>query len=562
MTLAATQLPERARSIDQLRANLRSQSSSQLRHTTPQTMQKMTPITAFFSTNPDLYFYHLVVHGDPKLAPLLQQLPSIKYELLNRTVNVTDILKQLNALETFFFVEGVPDVHIQAAVGGSGKERTLYLTVFRGAVESFRKTRHYGYQTYILRDYDQKMGQMPDFAKRYYYYALANQLTGITTETYLEPTQTPGVYDFNTIGHLKRMGGFIGMNNTGIQPLGHMIYSMNGYVNGIIGDDQLESGGSFTSKTNKGQFFYTTYRIGLGSHGTQLLTSFAYNKMQLGETVIYKFQGQGKAFTLELDQPFMITPKTFLRMILGYALQRGKTRAGVFSDPNILLVLFRNSTVKETVPTIYAQLGFSHLYTLGRVWGNVTTTAWGHFLERAAYSVEGGLFSQDGLTGQTTSLARKPKLTGAKASYDYNQIVIMPHDFSLYLASRGQFSFRQQIPLALKFGFFDGAFIGQGFVADSGVSGRTELRWDWNVYNPYFKKVQFFTYYALGYLQNLDPLFTPYKRAEPMTAGFGLRTNFLEKMDGFIEFAKPIRRKPTINESSAWRFFFGLGLRV
>jgi hypothetical protein len=555
--------PARSSSVDAMRANVRSETAS-MQQQSVMRHSRITPITAYFAENPEMYFTRLVVDGDPRLAPVIQNLGVIRYELLNRgDIRISDVLKQTNALESFFFIEGIKNVHIMVGIGGEKGDRTLYLTVTHGEVTTLRNAGNYGYQTYITRYYNQQMGQLPDFDQRYYYYALSNQLTGITTDTYMTPTNVPGTYNFYTLGHLKRFGGFAGLNNTGIQPLGHMIYSANGYLNGIFGDDQLEMGGSFTSKTNKGQFFYGTYRLGVGHHGTQILTSFAYNEMQLGETVIYKFLGRGKSFTLEVMQPVLITPKTFLRMIVGYAVERGKTQGGAFDAPVILAMEFRNSTVKETVPTLYADLAFSHLYGMGRIWGTVGLTYWGHFIFENKYRTVGGVIQGDTLDPDIKNpLARDPSMTGEKFNFAYNQLVILPRDFSIYLASRGQFGFKGNLPLGLLFGFYDGAFIGQGYVANSGVSGRGEIRWDWNIFNPYFKDIQFFGYYALAYMHSRDPLYTTYSKAIPMTAGFGFRTNFLRKMNGFVEFAKPIRRKTTYDDKSAWRFFFGLGVNI
>lgn len=521
------------------------------------------PITKYFTTNPEMVFNRLVVEGDPQLAPILQEMPLLQYELLHHDVRPSDILQQTNALETFFYTEGLTDVHILVDVGGPKGDRTLFLTVERGQVTALRDMHHYGYQTNTLRYYAYKMGQSPDFAQRYYYYVLANQLQGITVDTYLEPTRNHGVYDYYTLGHRQRFGGFLSMTNIGIQPTGHMIYSGNAYLNDIFGNDQLEAGGSFTSKTNKGQFFFSTYRINLGHHGTQLLADFAYNKLQLGETIFYDFFGRGKSFTLEIMQPFYITPKTFLRMIMGYAIERGKNRGYAYDPPTVIALDFQSSVVKETLPTVYAEFAFSHLYSMGRVWGDIGATAWGHFLIRPQYKAVGGLEQLDTLDPTIRiPLSRAPKMEGAKVTFDYNQVVILPRDFSVYLGSQGQFGFDGQLPLGMLFQFYQGAFLGQGYVGDSGVSGRGEVRWDWNIFNTYFRDIQFFTYYALAYINTNDPLYTSYSRVVPMTAGFGLRTHFLRKMQGFIEFAKPIRRKTTYDNKAAWRFFFGLAVNT
>jgi hypothetical protein len=553
---------KRTLAVDAIHAGVQSKSTltkqkSVWRHS------KIIPITAYFAENPEMYFTRLVVDGIPQLASVVQNLGILHYELLHRTIRISDILKQTNALESFFSIKGLKDIHILAGVGGKGKDRTLYLTVIRGEVTTLRKAGNYGYQTYITRYYNHEMGQLPDYDQRYYYSALANQITDMTTDTYMLPTNVPGTYNFYTLNHLKRFGGFIGMNNTGIQPLGHMIYSATGYVNGIFGNDQLESGGSFTSKTNKGQFFYATYRMGVGTHGTQLLGSFAYSQMQIGETIIYKFLGRGKSFSLEVMQPVYITTKTFLRMIAGYALQRGKTQGGVFNAPVVTALEFRNSIVKETIPTIYTDFAFSHLYSMGRIWGQAGVTFWGHFLVDNKYSAVGGVIQGDTADPNVANpLSQNPRMTGQKFNFSYNQLVMLSHDFSIYLGSHGQVAFDSRMPLGMLFGFFDGAFLGQGYVANSGVSGHGELRWDWNIFNPYFKDIQFFGFYALAYMESRDPLYTSYSRAVPMTSGFGFRAHFLEKMDGFVEFAKPIRRKTSYDNKSAWRFFFGIGVNV
>ena len=364
----------------------------------------------------------------------------------------------------------------------------------------------------------------------------------------------------------SRWGGFVGVDNAGIQQTGHMIYSLNGYLNDIIGNDQWKMGGSFTSKTNKGQFFFATYQIGVGSHGTLLRTNFTYSKSLLGDiSSTYAYGGHGKSFLLEALQPIYITPSSFLQIVSGYGLLRGKTSAVNYSGvsyeiPNENIGLFaENATIKETIPTLYAYLDFKHLYSMGEVWGNIGATVSGHFFARTQYKVVGGLVEED-FDGNRIYQSQSPKQNTQKINFVFNDLVVLPDHFGLLLASRGQFAFVAPLPLGLKFGFYDGAFLGQGFLADTGVAGRTELQWNWNIYKNYFKSIQFFSAYAVGFLRNDHPLLVNYTKATPMTFVTGLRSWFLKKANGFVELAKPLRRKTAIDNQSGWRFFFGLGV--
>lgn len=525
------------------------------------------PFRHILQQNPDFYFTSVTVTGDRRIAPVIQQMPIVSYDLTHKTVSAADVIRTLNIIENVFYVQGLRDVHITASYAGEKEHQQLFLNVTQGPVNVIRHHYRRGYRTYILDAYSQQMARQTSYAERYYYYSLANQLEGVTTETYLEPTSVPGAYDLYTVGQRKRFGGFVGMDNTGIQRLGHVIYMANGYVNDIVGNDQLKAGGSFTSKTNKSQFFFTTYQIGVGSHGTQLLGNFTYNKSRLGQVSTYAYSGHGKSFTFEVLQPVYITPSSLLQMAFGYSVLRGRTRSYNYTGANFLIpvinigIFARNATIKETIPTIYTQFDFSHLYRLGRVWGNVRATAAGHFLVRPNYRVTGGFVDID-FQNNTTSLATSPDQNSQKLNFELNDLVVLPDNLSLLLAARGQFAFEHPLPLGLMFGFYDGAFIGQGFLADNGVSGRTEMRWNWNIYNQYLRDIQFFGYYAAGFLRNPTPIFVNYSKAVPMTMGTGFRTYFMKKMNGFVEFAKPLRRKTAIDNKSGWRFFFGLGVDV
>ena len=277
----------------------------------------------------------------------------------------------------------------------------------------------------------------------------------------------------------------------------------------------------------------------------------------------YAYSGHGKSFTFEVLQPVYVTPSSLMRMAFGYSVLRGKTRAYNYTGANFLIqpqnfgIFATDAIIKETIPNIYTRLDFSRLYRLGQVWGNVSATAAGHFLVRPNYKVIGGLIDEN-FNGDRVPQAQSPDQNVQKVNFELNDLLLLPDNFSILLASRGQFSSENPMPLGLMFGFYDGAFMGQGFLADNGIAGRTELQWNWNIYNQYLRDIQFFGYYAVGFLRNPYALYVNYTKAVPMTVGTGLRSYFMEKMSGFVEFTKPLRRKTAIDNKSGWRFFFGL----
>ena len=88
---------------------------------------RRVPFSHILAQNPDFYFTQVTVTGDPRIAPLIQQMPIITYDLVHTTVSAADVLHTLNIIENIFYVQGVHDVHISASYAGVKGHQQLFL---------------------------------------------------------------------------------------------------------------------------------------------------------------------------------------------------------------------------------------------------------------------------------------------------------------------------------------------------------------------------------------------------------------------------------------------------
>lgn len=108
--------------------------------------------------------------------------------------------------------------------------------------------------------------------------------------------------------------------------------------------------------------------------------------------------------------------------------------------------------------------------------------------------------------------------------------------FSLYAYVTGQYA-NKILPSAETF-TFGGPYLGRGydwsqFTGDMGVAGKTEFRMSFNPNFPFFKQIQYYTFYDIGELTSLIPRIT---RVSGASTGFGIRAMLMNHLnaEGFV----------------------------
>ena len=184
--------------------------------------------------------------------------------------------------------------------------------------------------------------------------------------------------------------------------------------------------------------------------------------------------------------------------------------------------------------------------------------------------------SLDGLTALRTSYSRgldvlnssegPSRLSRAEGRSDFDKVVAqatriqnLPQNFSLLLTASGQMAW---VPLLAseEFGIGGGNF-GKGYdpgeiSGDRGVAASIELRYAPDVPSLLPHGAQFYGYYDIGKVWNLD---SRSGTGESLASvGIGVRANLAENLLASLELSKPLTRVSSTESSKTARAFFGV----
>jgi hemolysin activation/secretion protein len=137
-------------------------------------------------------------------------------------------------------------------------------------------------------------------------------------------------------------------------------------------------------------------------------------------------------------------------------------------------------------------------------------------------------------------------------------------DINLLLGVRGQWS-KDALLSSEEFGVgginYGRAFDASEIVGDDGIAGKIELQWkqpvEWNLVQDY----QVFGFYDAGTVWNDDATSTDLDRETITSAGFGVRTEFMEETSVDLTVAFPLNRDVATQEDDDPRIYFGMSRR-
>lgn len=152
-----------------------------------------------------------------------------------------------------------------------------------------------------------------------------------------------------------------------------------------------------------------------------------------------------------------------------------------------------------------------------------------------------------------------------KWNFSYSRIQGISDKLSLYVAGIGQYSYQ---PLLTSEQFtFGGAQYGQAYdpaeiSGDRGVAGKTELRYNASPGWTYLSAVQYFAFYDIGKITNIEPQSVNglAQKDSAASAGGGVRINFGPYLYGTGALAKPLTRDVGALGNRGVRAFFSLTL--
>ncbi|HEU5175877.1 MAG TPA: ShlB/FhaC/HecB family hemolysin secretion/activation protein, partial [Burkholderiales bacterium] len=127
------------------------------------------------------------------------------------------------------------------------------------------------------------------------YLLIANDLAGVQLRSVLTPSQATGAADLTLIATLKRVEGYVSLDNYGSKYLGPGQLNASVAANRLIGNDQLRLSGTTTGndELNYGQIAYSNV---LSAEGLRLLLSASQASTRPG-FVLEPFEVRGRAET-------------------------------------------------------------------------------------------------------------------------------------------------------------------------------------------------------------------------------------------------------------------------
>jgi hemolysin activation/secretion protein len=105
------------------------------------------------------------------------------------------------------------------------------------------------------------------------YLLIANDLAGVQLRSVLTPSQTTGAADLTLIATLKRVEGYLSLDNYGSKYLGPGQLNASVAANRLIGNDQLRFSGTTTGSNDELNYGQIAYSNVLSTEGLRLLLS-------------------------------------------------------------------------------------------------------------------------------------------------------------------------------------------------------------------------------------------------------------------------------------------------
>ncbi len=151
-----------------------------------------------------------------------------------------------------------------------------------------------------------------------------------------------------------------------------------------------------------------------------------------------------------------------------------------------------------------------------------------------------------------------------KMELEYQRLQRMTSNINLLIGVRGQWS-KDALLSSEEFGV-GGINLGRAFdpseiVGDDGIAGKIELQWnrpvEWSLVQDY----QVFGFFDAGRVWNDDATSTDLDRESATSAGFGVRTEFMERTSADLTVAFPLNRDVQTQQDRDPRVYFGLSRR-
>lgn len=384
------------------------------------------------------------------------------------------------------------------------------------------------------------------------YVLLANDLPGLDVKAVLKPSETtPGAAHLVLVANEKHFDGNVDFNNRGTRLLGPEQYMMGVAANEMLrGGDRTEVRAAGAVPLDELQFYQIQHEEQIGTNGLRLALNADYTRSRPGDFLEdLEVDGKSQSLSAGLMMPFIRSRAENLYFDTTFKYLKSKTNIldnQLLFDDHIYSLLLGGTYENTDHLRGVNQVGF-HL-TQGVPLSNAT--------------------EDDSPTASRTETEND----FTKLNVDLSRLQAITQDISVLLAGRGQYAF-DSLYSSEEFGVgsvpFGGAYDPSEIVGDHGVAGKIELRYLLPTVGRLpaaFPALQLYTYYDGGVVWNKNT--DSQEEKESLTSlGLGARAHFAKYVDGYVEWARPLTRAVSIEESAGEngkepRVFFGIGARI
>lgn len=375
---------------------------------------------------------------------------------------------------------------------------------------------------------------------------LADDLPGVSVRAVITPSDTiPGSADLTLVAERNIANGYLSYDNFGTRFIGPQEIAFGGSLNSILfpGDENALHFAT-TPETSRMKFMEYIHSNPVGENGMMWFFGTNYTETNPG-FMLSEVDIQGRNFAAFSNLSYPVIRSRNENLYVRAAINYQNVVSTVLDFP-FYQDYIRSLTLSASYNTVDRWSAY-----------NTVDVSAGHGFD---------------ILGANQHLFQsRPKghPDYTKANLTLSRLQPIVSRLSVYGAAQGQYAFNAL--LATEQYGFGGSIYGRGYgpseiVGDRGAAGKVELRWDSFYSMRLLQAVEYYTFYDMGAIWNINHVSQPAKQSGT-SAGLGARFNFMPKLSGNVYLAKPLSRQaltltPTDQNGRQARVFFQITASV
>ncbi len=386
------------------------------------------------------------------------------------------------------------------------------------------------------------------------YALLANDIPGMDIKTIISAAQPPtnvmapsditsGAADLTFIASQHTASGYLSYDNHGTKYLGPEQITLGSSVNSIFrSGDQTSIQGLVTEHTHELQYINVSHKTPLGTNGATFNLAANYTRTNPGfHLEPFDVQGRSEYVSAGISYPIIRERNQSLFLNTSLDALNNKTDLAAF-NAKLYEDHIRSLRIGATYDKADRWLGINEL---------------------------GGQLSQ-GLkifdaSKDNSILNSRPdgRSDYTKANLNLSRLQGLPKNFSLLAAVTAQYALTPLLS-AEQFSY-GGSQFGQAYdpseiTGDRGIAAKVEIRYDTYPGLRVLNNVQYYTFYDIGKVWNIDHNNGQTANQSGSSTGLGVRAYFTKYFSSTLELAKPLTRTVATMSDKDARVFFSVAL--